>query len=602
MKKREMLEWRNLWRQKLAVVGAPKAKVTKKVGRPASPKTAKAAEGKAKAVKGAVGKGNPAKGAGATKGPAKQPVKESIVGDLVRQLRKGQKTQAANRPTGRKASAATAEEVAYPAGPPSTRRQEQELIDAAIQVSLREGGGTETAASRPAAGARRVKFAGLNGFTEGPSGRKGASKAGAARTPAVVKGSQPGPKKRATPVEPLEKEKRNGRRSVVPAAEEAVAPTATKRYAETALEGADDEEGEMPAGFRLQLGGPGRRKGSVEWLAECRHGIEKLSNGAGLQDFFQQHSKCRSQWKQFARHKREAPHDHAARLAAAFPLTKAAASSRGWEVTSSQPPPQQRPRRSSVGQKSAGNRELAALMAAEAPPAGGGGRARARKSLASQGEQVAREAGTKRRSLAELSGNLDEKPPPKRARGGSSSREQSAVAEDPFLEAGRRTTRGRDLEEAARRSLGRDEAAERASPSDEGSEELKQSSSGSDTFVPADCDLGSSSDEDNQGRGLSSHARRPQARPSRNTRVGIPKLREPLEWGSWRNQNQDDASDESCISEGSCPSLFSDPEPPKPAGPRRLPSRQPHRPAARATAKNIVAAARQRVKKRKKQA
>jgi len=46
--------------------------------------------------------------------------------------------------------------------------------------------------------------------------------------------------------------------------------------------------------------------------------------------------------------------------------------------------------------------------------------------------------------------------------------------------------------------------------------------------------------------------------------ASIPKPRKPLEWGSWRNQAQDEASDESDVSEGSCPSLFSDPEPPKP--------------------------------------
>jgi len=54
-------------------------------------------------------------------------------------------------------------------------KQEQALIDAAIQVSLTEGGGVAAGktASRPAsaAAAKRVKFAGLNSFDEGLPGR-----------------------------------------------------------------------------------------------------------------------------------------------------------------------------------------------------------------------------------------------------------------------------------------------------------------------------------------------------------------------------------------------------------------------------------------------
>jgi len=49
-----------------------------------------------------------------------------------------------------------------------TLQQEQEVIDAAIQVSLVEGGGVgaaaATLASRPSSAAKRVKLAGLNGF------------------------------------------------------------------------------------------------------------------------------------------------------------------------------------------------------------------------------------------------------------------------------------------------------------------------------------------------------------------------------------------------------------------------------------------------------
>jgi len=78
--------------------------------------------GKVKAAKVAPTKAKPAKAAGV--GVAKS----SIVGDLVRQLRKGQKGRAAKRPAAKKGAAAPAaeeveEQPAYSASPPLTRRQ-----------------------------------------------------------------------------------------------------------------------------------------------------------------------------------------------------------------------------------------------------------------------------------------------------------------------------------------------------------------------------------------------------------------------------------------------------------------------------------------------
>lgn len=70
--------------------------------------------------------------------------------------------------------------------------------------------------------------------------------------------------------------------------------------------------------------------------------------------------------------------------------------------------------------------------------------------------------------------------------------------ENPKLKGSRKSCR-----EAGGRGLGREEAAERASPSEEPSEDSEESSSGSDTFVPADCDHESSSDD-----GRAFHGRR----------------------------------------------------------------------------------------------